>query len=44
MELAVFFVIGGVINVVVLVLFGVWVRREWRRTGKKTESHEGGHA
>lgn len=34
MEYAAFFIVGGVINVVVLLLFALWFKREWRRTRK----------
>jgi len=36
MELATFFVIGGVINAVVLLLFALWFRREWHRSRKQS--------
>jgi len=34
LEFAAFFIIGGVINAVVLLLFALWARREWRRSRK----------
>jgi len=34
LEYAAFFIIGGVINAVVLLLFALWARREWRRSRK----------
>jgi hypothetical protein len=34
MEFATFFIVGGVINAVVLLLFALWFRREWRRSRK----------